>query len=161
MCYLIFTCLIMHVRIVVFCILMGCCFSCSGSSGPGDSGIQRTPPGKGSVLCGSALWREKHQAGGGVRKWNFLLNKCIYHLNPKILQTNTMDVFLREYADALEYLQLLISASDAAGATSQSFAIGSNMATVTGKFLIATFCLDPSLYCSAPATSLCFFFPFP
>lgn len=39
----------------------------------------------------------------------------------------------REYADALEYLQLLISASDAAGATSQSFAIGSNMATVTGK----------------------------
>lgn len=43
----------------------------------------------------------------------------------------------REYADALEYLQLLISASDAAGATSQSFAIGSNMATVTGKLLIA------------------------
>ncbi|XP_034045740.1 LOW QUALITY PROTEIN: sterol regulatory element-binding protein 1 [Thalassophryne amazonica] len=37
----------------------------------------------------------------------------------------------REYADALEYLQLLISASDAAGATSQSFAIGSNMATLT------------------------------
>lgn len=37
-----------------------------------------------------------------------------------------------EYADALEYLQLLISASDAAGAASQSFAIGSNMATVTG-----------------------------
>ncbi|XP_015242997.1 PREDICTED: sterol regulatory element-binding protein 1 [Cyprinodon variegatus] len=37
-----------------------------------------------------------------------------------------------EYADALEYLQLLISASDAAGATSQSFAIGSNMTTVTG-----------------------------
>uniref|UniRef100_A0A8C5G292 Sterol regulatory element-binding protein 1 n=1 Tax=Gouania willdenowi TaxID=441366 RepID=A0A8C5G292_GOUWI len=37
-----------------------------------------------------------------------------------------------ENADALEYLQLLISASDAAGATSQSFAIGSNMATVTG-----------------------------
>lgn len=43
---------------------------------------------------------------------------------------------LREYADALEYLQLLISASDAAGATSQSFAIGSNMATVTGKSLM-------------------------
>uniref|UniRef100_A0A3Q3WLC7 Sterol regulatory element-binding protein 1 n=1 Tax=Mola mola TaxID=94237 RepID=A0A3Q3WLC7_MOLML len=38
----------------------------------------------------------------------------------------------KKYADALEYLQLLISASDAAGATSQSFAIGSNMATVTG-----------------------------
>ncbi|XP_004071741.1 sterol regulatory element-binding protein 1 [Oryzias latipes] len=37
-----------------------------------------------------------------------------------------------EYADALEYLQLLVSASDAAGATCQSFAIGSNMATVTG-----------------------------
>ncbi|PWA19306.1 hypothetical protein CCH79_00014613 [Gambusia affinis] len=37
-----------------------------------------------------------------------------------------------EYADALEYLQLLISASDAAGATSQSFAIGSNMAIMTG-----------------------------
>ncbi|XP_036003995.1 sterol regulatory element-binding protein 1 [Fundulus heteroclitus] len=37
-----------------------------------------------------------------------------------------------EYADALEYLQLLISASDAAGAASQSFAIGSNMTTVTG-----------------------------
>lgn len=46
----------------------------------------------------------------------------------------------REYADALEYLQLLISASDAAGATSQSFAIGSNMATVTGKVLIAQTC---------------------
>ncbi len=42
---------------------------------------------------------------------------------------------LREYADALEYLQLLISASDAAGATSQAFAIGSNMATVTGTSL--------------------------
>ncbi|KAK2833528.1 hypothetical protein Q5P01_017417 [Channa striata] len=37
-----------------------------------------------------------------------------------------------EYADALQYLQLLISASDAAGATSQCFAIGSNMATLTG-----------------------------
>uniref|UniRef100_A0A674D3M9 Sterol regulatory element-binding protein 1 n=1 Tax=Salmo trutta TaxID=8032 RepID=A0A674D3M9_SALTR len=37
-----------------------------------------------------------------------------------------------EYADALEYLQLLTSASDAAGANTQSFAIGSNMATVTG-----------------------------
>uniref|UniRef100_A0A667YDB7 Sterol regulatory element-binding protein 1 n=1 Tax=Myripristis murdjan TaxID=586833 RepID=A0A667YDB7_9TELE len=37
-----------------------------------------------------------------------------------------------EYADALEYLQLLTSSSDAAGATTQSFAIGSNMATVTG-----------------------------
>lgn len=37
-----------------------------------------------------------------------------------------------EYADALEYLQLLNSASDAAGATTQAFAIGSNMATVTG-----------------------------
>lgn len=49
---------------------------------------------------------------------------------------NIQHVFLlREYADALEYLQLLISASDAAGATSQSFAIGSNMATVTGKLL--------------------------
>lgn len=46
----------------------------------------------------------------------------------------------REYADALEYLQLLISASDAAGATSQSFAIGSNMATVTGKLLLANTC---------------------
>uniref|UniRef100_A0A8C1I1T8 Sterol regulatory element-binding protein 1 n=1 Tax=Cyprinus carpio carpio TaxID=630221 RepID=A0A8C1I1T8_CYPCA len=37
-----------------------------------------------------------------------------------------------EYSDSLEYLQLLTSASDAAGATTQSFAIGSNMATVTG-----------------------------
>ncbi|XP_055040364.2 sterol regulatory element-binding protein 1 isoform X1 [Misgurnus anguillicaudatus] len=37
-----------------------------------------------------------------------------------------------EYSDALEYLQLLTSASDAAGATTQCFAIGSNMATVTG-----------------------------
>nr|XP_019957339.1 PREDICTED: sterol regulatory element-binding protein 1-like [Paralichthys olivaceus] len=41
-----------------------------------------------------------------------------------------------EYADALEYLQLLISASDAAGATSQSFAISSNMATVTENQLL-------------------------
>uniref|UniRef100_A0A671SYJ2 Sterol regulatory element-binding protein 1 n=1 Tax=Sinocyclocheilus anshuiensis TaxID=1608454 RepID=A0A671SYJ2_9TELE len=38
-----------------------------------------------------------------------------------------------EYSDSLEYLQLLTSASDAAGATTQSFAIGSNMATVTGQ----------------------------
>lgn len=38
-----------------------------------------------------------------------------------------------EYSDALEYLQLLNSASDAAGATTQAFAIGSNMATVTGE----------------------------
>lgn len=54
---------------------------------------------------------------------------------------------LREYADALEYLQLLISASDAAGATSQSFAIGSNMATVTGKSLMATvFCVMGSMF---------------
>ncbi|XP_055754410.1 sterol regulatory element-binding protein 1 isoform X2 [Salvelinus fontinalis] len=37
-----------------------------------------------------------------------------------------------EYADALEYLQLLTSASDAAGANTQSFAIRSSMATVTG-----------------------------
>lgn len=44
---------------------------------------------------------------------------------------------LREYADALEYLQLLISASDAAGAASQSFAIGSNMAIVTGTAMAA------------------------
>ena len=44
-------------------------------------------------------------------------------------------LFFREYADALEYLQLLTSASDAAGATTQSFAIGSNMATVTGRNL--------------------------
>lgn len=63
------------------------------------------------------------------------------------LQSNLSLFVLREYADALEYLQLLISASDAAGATSQSFAIGSNMATVTGKSLMATvfcvcFCLD-------------------
>lgn len=58
------------------------------------------------------------------------------------LQSNLLLFVFREYADALEYLQLLISASDAAGATSQSFAIGSNMATVTGKSLIATvFCV--------------------
>ncbi|KAG7459447.1 hypothetical protein MATL_G00210630 [Megalops atlanticus] len=37
-----------------------------------------------------------------------------------------------EYSDALEYLQLLTSSSDAAGATAQCFAIGSNMATLTG-----------------------------
>ncbi|CAB1448095.1 unnamed protein product [Pleuronectes platessa] len=51
-----------------------------------------------------------------------------------------------EYADALQYLQLLISASDAAGATSQSFAIGSNMATVTG--------CDPHSKCLQNAESL-------
>lgn len=53
---------------------------------------------------------------------------------------------LREYADALEYLQLLISASDAAGATTQSFAIGSNMATVTGKSLVGTLNLAFSVF---------------
>uniref|UniRef100_A0A4W5JMS2 Sterol regulatory element-binding protein 1 n=1 Tax=Hucho hucho TaxID=62062 RepID=A0A4W5JMS2_9TELE len=44
-----------------------------------------------------------------------------------------------EYADALEYLQLLTSASDAAGANTQSFAIGSNMATVTGATPVLIF----------------------
>ncbi|KAI1883960.1 hypothetical protein AGOR_G00221470 [Albula goreensis] len=37
-----------------------------------------------------------------------------------------------EYSDALEYLQLLTSSSDAAGAATKSFAIGFNMATLTG-----------------------------
>ncbi|MEQ2157328.1 hypothetical protein GOODEAATRI_000675, partial [Goodea atripinnis] len=46
----------------------------------------------------------------------------------KAVQNGVLDL---EYADALEYLQLLINASDAAGAASQSFAICSNMATVT------------------------------
>lgn len=39
----------------------------------------------------------------------------------------------RDYADALEYLQLLTSSSDAARAMTQSFAVGSDMATVTGE----------------------------
>lgn len=60
------------------------------------------------------------------------------------MSTVCLDVFCSEYADALEYLQLLISASDAAGATSQSFAIGSNMATVTGEFLLAAGCQTSS-----------------
>ncbi|XP_078273978.1 sterol regulatory element-binding protein 1 isoform X2 [Rhinoraja longicauda] len=37
-----------------------------------------------------------------------------------------------EFSDALEYLQLLNSCSDAAAITTQTFAIGSSMATVTG-----------------------------
>ncbi|XP_035257979.1 sterol regulatory element-binding protein 1-like [Anguilla anguilla] len=37
-----------------------------------------------------------------------------------------------KYSDSLEYLQLLSSSSDAAGATVQTFAIGTNMATITG-----------------------------
>ncbi|XP_077591347.1 sterol regulatory element-binding protein 1 isoform X1 [Stigmatopora nigra] len=60
-----------------------------------------------------------------------LLEKALYRVaQPKGEKTPSHGE--GEYADALEYLQLLISASDAAGATSQSFAIGSNMATVTG-----------------------------
>lgn len=59
----------------------------------------------------------------------------IGYFTAELLQVITLcsHVSCSEYADALEYLQLLISASDAAGATSQSFAIGSNMATVTGE----------------------------
>ncbi|XP_061893096.1 sterol regulatory element-binding protein 1-like [Entelurus aequoreus] len=60
-----------------------------------------------------------------------LLEKALYRVaQPKGEKSPSQSE--GEYADALEYLQLLISASDAAGATSQSFAIGSNMATVTG-----------------------------
>lgn len=64
--------LYMHTQAVVFLMLMVCWHSYSGSPGPGDSGIQRTPPGEGSVLCGPALWREKTQPGRGVRKQNTL-----------------------------------------------------------------------------------------
>uniref|UniRef100_A0A674NZ57 Sterol regulatory element-binding protein 1 n=1 Tax=Takifugu rubripes TaxID=31033 RepID=A0A674NZ57_TAKRU len=60
-----------------------------------------------------------------------LLEKALYCMAQPCGDKNT-NPGKGEYADALEYLQLLISASDAAGATSQSFAIGSNMATVTG-----------------------------
>ncbi|KAI3359884.1 hypothetical protein L3Q82_014240 [Scortum barcoo] len=60
-----------------------------------------------------------------------LLEKALYCVAQPCGETST-NQGEGEYADALEYLQLLISASDAAGATSQSFAIGSNMATVTG-----------------------------
>uniref|UniRef100_H3D329 Sterol regulatory element-binding protein 1 n=1 Tax=Tetraodon nigroviridis TaxID=99883 RepID=H3D329_TETNG len=60
-----------------------------------------------------------------------LLEKALYCVAQPCGDKNTSQGN-GEFADALEYLQLLISASDAAGATSQSFAIGSNMATVTG-----------------------------
>uniref|UniRef100_A0A3Q0RHR3 Sterol regulatory element-binding protein 1 n=1 Tax=Amphilophus citrinellus TaxID=61819 RepID=A0A3Q0RHR3_AMPCI len=60
-----------------------------------------------------------------------LLEKALYCVAQPHGEKNTSQGE-GEYADALEYLQLLISASDAAGATSQSFAIGSNMAIVTG-----------------------------
>ncbi|XP_059835817.1 sterol regulatory element-binding protein 1 isoform X3 [Hypanus sabinus] len=43
----------------------------------------------------------------------------------------------REFSDALEYLQLLNSCSDAAAVTTQTFAIGSSMATVTGTDPVA------------------------
>ncbi|XP_034781855.2 sterol regulatory element-binding protein 1-like isoform X1 [Acipenser ruthenus] len=42
-----------------------------------------------------------------------------------------------EFSDALEYLQLLNGCSDAAGITTQTFAIGSNMTGVTGTDPIA------------------------
>ncbi|XP_059835816.1 sterol regulatory element-binding protein 1 isoform X2 [Hypanus sabinus] len=42
-----------------------------------------------------------------------------------------------EFSDALEYLQLLNSCSDAAAVTTQTFAIGSSMATVTGTDPVA------------------------
>lgn len=47
---------------------MVCSPSYSRPPGPGDSGVQRTSPGEGFVLCGSALWREEPQPGRGVRK---------------------------------------------------------------------------------------------
>ncbi|XP_051571099.1 sterol regulatory element-binding protein 1-like isoform X2 [Myxocyprinus asiaticus] len=60
-----------------------------------------------------------------------LLEKALYCVaQPQC--DNTLTDGDGEYSDTLEYLQLLTSASDAAGATTQSFAIGSNMATVTG-----------------------------
>ncbi|XP_051987951.1 sterol regulatory element-binding protein 1-like isoform X2 [Xyrauchen texanus] len=60
-----------------------------------------------------------------------LLEKALYCVaQPQ--GDNTLTDGEGEYSDTLEYLQLLTSASDAAGATTQSFAIGSNMATVTG-----------------------------
>ncbi|KAL6476921.1 hypothetical protein MHYP_G00154200 [Metynnis hypsauchen] len=60
-----------------------------------------------------------------------LLEKALYCVaQPR--GEKTPSVGQGEYSDALEYLQLLNSASDAAGATTQAFAIGSNMATVTG-----------------------------
>uniref|UniRef100_A0A671NII4 Sterol regulatory element-binding protein 1 n=1 Tax=Sinocyclocheilus anshuiensis TaxID=1608454 RepID=A0A671NII4_9TELE len=63
-----------------------------------------------------------------------------------------------EYSDSLEYLQLLTSASDAAGATTQSFAIGSNMATVTGQ-LSMNFSLSvlsaSCLCCRSPLPKAC------
>uniref|UniRef100_H3AZ68 Sterol regulatory element-binding protein 1 n=1 Tax=Latimeria chalumnae TaxID=7897 RepID=H3AZ68_LATCH len=42
-----------------------------------------------------------------------------------------------EFSDALEYLQLLNGCSDAAGITTQTFSIGSNMAAVTGTDPVA------------------------
>ncbi|XP_069784367.1 sterol regulatory element-binding protein 1 isoform X2 [Narcine bancroftii] len=42
-----------------------------------------------------------------------------------------------EFSDALEYLQLLNSCSDAVAVTTQTFAIGSSMATVTGTDPVA------------------------
>lgn len=43
------------------------CCSGSGSSGSGDPGLQRTPPWKGSLLCGPASRWEESQPGWRVR----------------------------------------------------------------------------------------------
>lgn len=152
LCQTLWQCVTSSLKLICECVLY--CYS--GSPGPGDSGIQRTPPGEGSVLCGSAAWREKCHPGWWVREQktsfitlNITINiiflfiqlvklwiiQCIAVKMLPQLKWQFSVFLLREYSDALEYLQLLISASDAAGATTQSFAIGSNMATITGRCL--------------------------
>ncbi|KAI1895999.1 hypothetical protein AGOR_G00090290 [Albula goreensis] len=60
-----------------------------------------------------------------------LLEKALYCMAPP-QRNETPSEGEGEYPDSLEYLQLLSSSSDAAGGQTQCFAIGSNMAAVTG-----------------------------
>ncbi|XP_061085872.1 sterol regulatory element-binding protein 1-like isoform X3 [Conger conger] len=60
-----------------------------------------------------------------------LLEKALYCMaQPQ--RHETLSEAEGKYADSLEYLQLLSSSSEEAGAKVQTFAIGTNMATITG-----------------------------
>ncbi|KAJ8363801.1 hypothetical protein SKAU_G00126320 [Synaphobranchus kaupii] len=62
-----------------------------------------------------------------------LLEKALYCVaQPQRHETLIEGTGEGKYSDCLEYLQLLSSSSDAAGATAKTFAIGTNMATITG-----------------------------
>lgn len=66
---------------------------------------------------------------------NGQLGKASVIQNPELLlSVLTALTCLREFSDALGYLQLLNSCSDAVGAPACSFSVSSSMASTTGEF---------------------------